>query len=172
MFFSYKNHYSSPHNNHYHGNHHWLCHMHLGKVKIHIFTLVIMFPLYPLSIWLHRTHRSDKFVEVINLWACKAIWAHFAFVAICPSRLRLTGSLDISDIQIITTYRCSRYLQVACSAATSKDNNNHVIRLPLNGQTSIWAYNDLKHIDPRELHKIYIPSIILDHVMIIQQNTE
>ena len=52
--------------------------------------------------------RTDTFGEVINLSTFKTVWAHFASVAIYPFKLRLTGSLNISNIKIIPAYGCLR----------------------------------------------------------------
>ena len=34
------------------------------------------------------------------------------------------------------------------------DDMEHVIKLPSKGQVSVWADNDLKHIDSREMHQV------------------
>ena len=51
------------------------------------------------------------------------------------------------------------------------DGMEHVIRLLLKEKISVWTGNDVKHIDPRELHQIQILSRVLYHVMQLKQNT-
>ena len=46
----------------------------------------VCFPLYPFSMILRGTARTDIFVEVVNLASAEAMWAHFESVAVHPSQ--------------------------------------------------------------------------------------
>ena len=48
----------------------------------------------------------------------------------------------------------------------------HVIILPSKGEVSAWIDNDLKYIDPREQHQIWILSGAVDSVMNLKQVRE
>ena len=115
--------------------------------------------LYPLLRWLCITPQTNTFIEVDNLWVFKTVWAHFASVVIYPTRQRCTGFLYI---QIIPLAGCSRYLQIDWSSIMLTHDREHVIKLPLKWQETVWTNNDLKHIDPREPYQIQILSRVLE----------
>ena len=68
--------------------------------------------------------------------------------------MRLTGYLNINNIWIIPTPRCSRCLQGDWTGVLLTDDKEHAIKLLSKGEISIWTDNDLKHIDHREPHQI------------------
>ena len=86
---------------------------------------------------------------VFNLQISNTIWLHFTSMVIYPTRLRLTGFLHITDIQIIPTYRCLRYLQVDWISVLLIDDRDNVIRIPSKGQISIWTDNDQSILSQR-----------------------
>ena len=45
-------------------------------------------------------------------------------------------------------------------------------KMPSKGQIGIWTDNDLKHIDPREPHKIQILSRVMDDINCLKQKSE
>ena len=87
------------------------------------------FSMYPVPRWLCGTPRIDVFVEVVSLQTSKIIWAFVTSGAIYITRLRLKGCLNISDIQIIATCRCSRYLLVDWTPVLTY-NRKQIVRLP------------------------------------------
>ena len=60
----------------------------------------VCFPLYPFSTILRGTTHTDVFMEVVNLALAEAMWAHFVFVAVHPSQLRITGYPCTFDMHV------------------------------------------------------------------------
>ena len=52
------------------------------------------------------------------------------------------------------------------------DDMKHVMKLPSEGQISLWTDNDMKHMDQREPHLMQILSKVLDHIMGLKKNTD
>ena len=52
------------------------------------------------------------------------------------------------------------------------DDMEYLIKSPSKGHISVWKDNDLKYIDPREPHQIYILFRVLEHIMDLKQNTD
>ena len=60
--------------------------------------------------------------------------------------------------------------------STSRLDNSHVNgwcgtyhKLPSKGQVLVWIDNDLRHIDPRQMHQISVLPRGLDHTVELQQ---
>ena len=134
--------------------------------------MTVSFPIYPVSKWLCRKAHSDIFIETDSICNLKMIWAHFASVATYPTRLRLRGYLNITEIQIIYTCTCFKYLQGDWTGVMLLDNMKLVMNLPSKGKISVWTDDDLKCIDARELYQMQILYRVLAHIMDLKQHTE
>ena len=102
----------------------------------------VCFPLYLFSTILRDTTRTDVLVEVVNLASAKAMWAHFASVAVHPSQLRITGYPHAFDMHIIKLC-CCRQLQIDWQNIVLCDLDRNIIKLPALGKISLWSTNDL-----------------------------
>ena len=87
-----------------------------------------VFPVVPNLKMVMRNNTFCHFREIVNSHTSKTFWAHFASVAVYPTRLRLTGYLNINGIQIFTVGRYSRYLQVDWIRALHTGGREHVIK--------------------------------------------
>ena len=85
------------------------------------------FPLYHISKWLSGQAYYDIFVEIFSICNPKMICTHLVSVVIYPARLQCTGRLNMTDIQIISTCECLKYLQVNWSGLLLTDDMEHVI---------------------------------------------
>ena len=103
----------------------------------------VCFPLYSDSKCLWRTAYSNIFVQIVILHTTETLCAHFASVAIYPSRLRLGGYLNINYIQMLSSYKCFWYLISDWMGILLTDNMECVIKLPSQGhifrQIMIWS---------------------------------
>ena len=108
-----------------------------------------------------KNHTLTFFVEAVNIFSSKTIWEYFASMAAYPTRLRLTGQLNITDIQILPICRCLKYLQINWTGIMLNDDMEHCLTLPSKGQISVWTVNDLKHIGSREPLQIQIFPVLL-----------
>ena len=124
----------------------------------------VCFPLYPFSTILRGTARTDIFVEVVNLASAKAMWAHFASVAVHPSQLRITGYPRAYDMHIIKLC-CCRQLQIDRQNIVLCDLDRNIIKLPALGKISLWATNDLESIETNIPYQIRVYGRILDLVI-------
>ena len=79
------------------------------------------------EIWVTQHDTNRKLCQVINLHTSKTIVGHFVLLVAYPRRLRLTGYLNISNIQIIPAFGCSRHLQVDWTGVMFSNNMEHVI---------------------------------------------
>ena len=124
----------------------------------------VCFPLYPFSIILRGTARTDIFVEVVNLASAEAMWAHFASVAVHPSQLWITGYLRAYDMHIIKLC-CCRQLQVDWQNIVLCDLDRKIIKLPALGKISLWSTNDLESIETNIPYQIWVYERVLDLVI-------
>ena len=53
-----------------------------------------------------------------------------------------------------------------------KDGMKHVIKLPSEGQISVWTDDDMKYIDPIEPQQVQILLRALDHILHLKQNVD
>ena len=124
----------------------------------------VCFPLYPFSMILRGTTRTDIFVEVVNLALAEAMWVHFASVTVHPSQLRITGYPRAYDMHIIKLC-CCRQLQIDWQNIILCDLDRNIIKLPALGKISLWSTNDLESIETNIPYQIRVYRRVLDLVI-------
>ena len=124
----------------------------------------VCFPLYPFSMILQGTARTDIFIEVVNLASMEAMWAHFASVTVHPSQLRITGYPRAYDMHIIKLC-CCRQLQIDWQNIVLCDSDWNIIKLPALGKISLWSTNDLASIENNIPYQIQVYGRVLDLVI-------
>ena len=116
---------------------------------------------HPFSTILQGTACTNIFLEVVNLVMAKAMWAHFATVAVHPSQLRISGYPHAHDMNIIKIC-CFCQLQIDWQNIVLMDLDKNIIRLPALAKISIWATNDLERIQTNTPYQIKVLGRVLD----------
>ena len=115
----------------------------------------VCFPLYPFSTILRGTTHTDIFVGVVNLALAEAMWVHFAYVAVHPSQLWITGYPHAYDMHIIKLC-CCRQQQIDWQNIVLYDLDRNIIKLPALGKISLWSMNDLASIETNIPYQIRV----------------
>ena len=71
----------------------------------------------------------------------KTIWIYCTSLDICLTKLWLTVNLNTIDIDIISSCKCSKYLQEDWTKVPHTDNIEHVLKLPSEGE--IWIRTEI-----------------------------
>ena len=136
----------------------------MQKLSLCILITMGMLPLVPIHTILRGTACTDIFIEVVNLASAKAIWAHFASVAVHPSQLRIIGYPHAYNMHIIKLC-CCRQLQVDWQNIILCDLDRNIIKLPTLGKISLWSTNDLESIEANIPYQIWVYGRVLDLVI-------
>ena len=86
----------------------------------------VCFSLSPVSTWLCRSGLSDNSVENVNIQNYKMIWGHLASGGMYPKRLHLTECLSTTDIKVVATCECFRYLLLNWSGVLLTGDMEHI----------------------------------------------
>ena len=128
------------------------------------------FPMYP-ALDGYVIHIGQTSLSKLSMYRLQSNIGTFCIGGHYPKRLRLTGYLNINNIQIVPKCGCSKYLKVDWMRVTLTNDMKHVIRLPSRGQIMLWTVHHLTVIDSREMYQIQVLSRILDDIMNPLQNT-
>ena len=104
---------------------------------------------------------------MVNISTAKSIWAYFATCAVHPLQLRITGYPSARDMSIIKLY-CMHQLQIDWQNIILCDTEQHVVKLPVCGQLSVWQMDSLESIQTNEPYQIKVFGRILDQIMPIE----
>ena len=132
-----------------------------------------------MTMWFHfimfQNRYEEQHVQTFlsngNLCTSKALWAHFASVAIYQTGVKLTECLNINVVQILSSCAISGTWEQTGQEFLLTDDMEHTIKFSLKGHTSIWRENGMKYIDPTEAREIQILSRVLEHIMEMRLST-
>ena len=123
------------------------------------------FPFLPISRIIHRSRRTDLFVEVTNITKGDGIWAHFVSTRYFPSQIQLSRPIQKDDVQIETFCCIFKRIRINWSSINITGISGMMIAMPDMAYVSIFTDKYLTHITEdhfeikliaRLLHQIYV----------------
>jgi hypothetical protein len=132
----------------------------------------VCFPLYPLNKWLRGSARSDIFIEITDISTGNTIWGHLGRTSVYPSRLRFIGHVNSSDLQIVQSCGCFKYIIINWRTNVLTDDHLTTIPLRQKAPVSIWTHPSLHEIVSTSHYQIKLMARVLDLYTPITNITE
>ena len=121
----------------------------------------------PISCLIHRSHRTDLFVEVTNVTKGNSIWAHFTVTRCFPSQIHISRLVQKEDVQIETFCCIFKCMRVNWSSIIVTGISGITITMPDIVHISIFTDNDLTHITDDHF-EIKLIARLLNQIYVVQ----
>ena len=124
------------------------------------------FPFFLILRILRVTHRTDLFVEVINLTKGNTIWAHYTLTVYYPTLIRLSQQILKEKVCIDTSWYCFKMMHTDWDNTVVTGISGIKIHMPTEAKVSIFTDNDLTHINDDHF-EINLVACLLNQVHLV-----
>ena len=110
------------------------------------------------------THRTDLFVEVINLIKGNTVWAHYTLTGYYPTLIRLLQEIPKEKVHMDTSWCCFKMIDWDNTVVTGISGIK--IDMPTKTKVLIFTDNDLTHINDDHF-EINLVVLLLNQIHVV-----